>query len=80
VEPAAGEGGRKGLRAGVRPQGVDAAEEISRFFPYSGKWYRAYEVAFPKEAGETAAEARPGTPWFKMVLSGVQGRAVLSWD
>ena len=25
-------------------------------------------------------EARPGTPWFKMVLSGVQGRAVLSWD
>ena len=61
-------------KASMRP------EEISRFFPYSGKWYRAYEVAFPKEAGETAAEARPGTPWFKMVLSGVQGRAVLSWD
>ena len=25
-------------------------EEISRFFPYSGTWYRAYEVAFPLEA------------------------------
>ena len=29
-------------------------EEIVRFFPYSGTWYRAYEVAFPREAGEPA--------------------------
>jgi hypothetical protein len=55
-------------------------EEISRFFPYSGTWYRAYEVAFPKEAGESLPEARPGTPRLKMVLSGVQGRAVLAWE
>jgi hypothetical protein len=55
-------------------------EEISRFFPYSGTWYRAYEVAFPKEAGEAVAEAQPGTPRLKMVLSGVQGRAVLAWE
>ena len=26
-------------------------EEISRFFPYSGTWYRAYEVAFPAGGG-----------------------------
>ena len=61
-------------KASMRP------EEISRFFPYSGTWYRAYEVAFPKEAGEAVPEARPGTPRLKMVLSGVQGRAVLAWE
>jgi hypothetical protein len=61
-------------KASMRP------EEISRFFPYSGTWYRAYEVAFPKEAGEAVAGARPGTPLLKMVLSGVQGRALLTWD
>src|SRR5512139_501402 len=61
-------------KASMRP------EEISRFFPYSGTWYRAYEVAFPKEAGEPVPEAQPGTPRLKMVLSGVQGRAVLSWE
>jgi hypothetical protein len=54
-------------------------EEVSRFFPYSGTWYRAYEVAFPKDAGEKV-EAKAGAPRFKMVLSGVQGRAVLFWD
>ncbi|HEX9204458.1 MAG TPA: hypothetical protein VF853_00890 [Candidatus Deferrimicrobiaceae bacterium] len=61
-------------KASMRP------EEVARFFPYSGTWYRAYEVAFPKEAGETVREAQPGTPRLKMVLSGVQGRAVLSWE
>jgi len=54
-------------------------EEVSRFFPYSGTWYRAYEVAFPKEAGEKV-EATIAAPRFKLVLSGVQGRAVLVWD
>jgi len=61
-------------KASMRP------EEISRFFPYSGTWYRAYEVAFPKEAGEAVEGARPGTPRLKVVLSGVQGRAVLAWE
>lgn len=55
------------------------SEEVSRFFPYSGTWYRAYEVAFPKEAGEKV-DAKAGSPRFKLVLSGVQGRAVLVWD
>lgn len=54
-------------------------EEVSRFFPYSGTWYRAYEVAFPKEAGEKV-ETAIAAPRFKLVLSGVQGRAVLVWD
>jgi hypothetical protein len=61
-------------KASMRP------EEISRFFPYSGTWYRAYEVAFPKEAGEAVAGGQAGTPRFKTVLSGVQGRAVLVWE
>jgi hypothetical protein len=61
-------------KASMRP------EEISRFFPYSGTWYRAYEVAFPKEAAEAVAGSQPGTPRLKMVLSGVQGRAVLAWE
>ena len=61
-------------KASMRP------EEISRFFPYSGTWYRAYEVAFPKEAGEGPAPAAAGEPRFKLVLSGVQGRAVLAWE
>jgi hypothetical protein len=55
------------------------SEEISRFFPYSDTWYRAYEVAFPKEAGEKV-EATIAAPRFRLVLSGVQGRAVLVWD
>jgi hypothetical protein len=55
------------------------SEEVSRFFPYSGSWYRAYEVAFPKEAGEKV-EGTIAAPRFKLVLSGVQGRAVLVWD
>jgi hypothetical protein len=53
-------------------------EEISRFFPYSGTWYRAYEVAFPREAGE-GPSAKAGAPRLKLVLTGVQGRAVLAW-
>ncbi|OGP78026.1 MAG: hypothetical protein A2Z26_05615, partial [Deltaproteobacteria bacterium RBG_16_66_15] len=52
-------------------------EEIVRFFPYSGTWYRAYEVAFPREAGEPAGAPRAGSPRLKLVLSGVEGRAVL---
>lgn len=54
-------------------------EEISRFFPYSGTWYRAYEVAFPKEALE-GPPPKPGGPRLKLVLTGVQGRAVLAWE
>ena len=60
-------------KSGLRP------EEISRFFPYSGTWYRAYEVAFEKEAME-GPPPKPGDPRLKLVLSGVQGRAVLAWD
>ena len=55
-------------------------EEISRFFPFSGTWYRAYEVAFPREAGEPADSPRIGSPRLKLVLSGVEGRAVLAWQ
>jgi hypothetical protein len=62
----------------VRKSGLKP-EEISRFFPYSGTWYRAYEVAFPKEAAAGAAP-KPGEPRLKLVLSGVQGRAVLAWE
>jgi len=54
-------------------------EEISRFFPHSGTWYRAYEVAFPKEAEPSEEPAKEGTPRLKLVLAGVQGRAVLAW-
>jgi hypothetical protein len=54
-------------------------EEVSRFFPYSGTWYRDYEVAFPKEAGEKVKTVTVA-PRFKLVLSGVQGRAVLVWN
>ena len=62
----------------VRKSGLKP-EEISRFFPYSGTWYRAYEVAFPKEA-MGGDPAKPGAPRLKLVLSGVQGRAVLAWE
>ncbi|MGE5189945.1 MAG: hypothetical protein ACM3NF_07810 [Gemmatimonadota bacterium] len=55
-------------------------EEVARFFPDVGTWSRAYEVAFPKEAGEGAAAEKAGAPRFKLVLSGVQGRAVLAWE
>ena len=60
-------------KASLRP------EEISRFFPYSGTWYRAYEVAFPKEAEPATGPEKAGNPRLKLVLAGVQGRAVLAW-
>ena len=60
-------------KASLRP------EETSHFFPYSGTWYRAYEVAFPKEAGEKV-QTVTAAPHFKLVLSGIQGRAVLVWN
>lgn len=53
--------------------------EVARFFPYAGTWFRGYEVAFPKEAREPLP-ARPGAPSMKLVLIGIQGRAVLAWD
>ena len=62
----------------IRKTGL-RTEEISRFFPYSGTWYRAYEVAFPLEA-QDAPPPKPGAPKLKLVLSGVQGRAVLAWE
>jgi hypothetical protein len=55
-------------------------EEISRFFPYSGTWYRAYEVAFPKEAENPESPPKAGEPRLKLVLAGVLGRAVLAWQ
>lgn len=60
-------------RTSLRP------EEVSHFFPYSGAWFRSYEVAFPAEARE-AVPVKAGSPRFKLVLSGVQGRAVLVWN
>ncbi len=61
-------------KTGLRP------EEVSRFFPYVGAWSRGYEVAFPKEAAQVAAGVKAGAPRLKLVLSGVQGRAVLAWE
>jgi hypothetical protein len=55
-------------------------EEISCFFPYSRTWYRDYEVAFPKEAERAESPPRAGEPRLKLVLAGVLGRAVLSWE
>lgn len=62
----------------VRKSGL-RTEEIARFFPYSGTWYRAYEAAFPKEAAG-GNHSQEGAPLLKLVLSGVQGRAVLVWE
>lgn len=62
-------------------------EEVARFFPSVGPWSRAYEVAFPREdavpetaAAEKAAPEKAAAPRFKLVLSGIQGRAVLAWE
>lgn len=55
-------------------------EEVTRFFPSVGTWSRAYEVAFPKEGGEGAVPEKAVAPRLKLVLSGVQGRAVLAWE
>ena len=54
-------------------------EEVARFFPFAGAWYRGYEVAFPKEAVDPVS-VKTGEPRAKLVLSGVQGRAVLVWE
>jgi hypothetical protein len=37
-------------------------------------------VAFPLEAGGLARSPRAGSPRLKLVLSGVEGRAVLAWQ
>jgi hypothetical protein len=61
-------------KASMRP------EEIAHFFPYAGTWFRCYEAAFPKAAEEAPTPPKPGEPRFKLVLSGVEGRAVLAWE
>src|SRR4030065_530 len=48
-------------------------EEVSRFIPYAGTWYRAYEVAFPKEAGEKVETVTPASR-LTPLLYGAQGR------
>lgn len=55
-------------------------EEVARFFPFVGTWSRAYEVAFPREGGEGPAPEKGDAPRLKLVLTGVQGRAVLAWE
>ncbi len=57
-------------------------EEVARFFPSVGAWSRAYEAAFPREeaGAEKAVAGKTGPPRLKLVLSGVQGRAVLAWE
>lgn len=55
------------------------SEEVKRFFPYAESWYRCYEVAFPR-AEEEAKPLLPDSPRIRLVLSGVQGRAVLVWQ
>lgn len=56
-------------------------EEVARFFPFVGPWSRAYEVAFPKEGAEEVAVREKGAaPRRRLVLTGVQGRAVLAWE
>lgn len=54
-----------------------APDEAARFFPDFSHWYRGYEVAFPKPP-RTGGGA-PSAP-VRLVLLGVKGRAVLSWE
>lgn len=61
----------------VRKSGMKPPE-VEYFFPHLSRWYKVYLVAFPKEAGEEVP-GREGAPRLKLVLSGVRGRAVLSW-
>ncbi len=53
-------------------------EEIARFFPYCTTWYRGYEVAFPRDP--SGGKAPGGTRSLRLVLTGIQGRALLTWD
>jgi hypothetical protein len=62
----------------VRPTTL-RPEEVDRLFPVSSDWYRCYEVAFPLQASEKVSSPPPDAPMLRLVLSGVQGRAVLSW-
>ncbi len=55
-------------------------EEVARFFPSVGTWSRAYEVAFPKVDATAFAPEKGAAPPVRLVLSGVQGRAVLAWE
>lgn len=55
-------------------------EEVTRFFPSVGTWSRAYEVAFPKVGATAFAPEKGAAPPVRLVLSGVQGRAVLAWE
>lgn len=77
-----GAGEKEVAPSSVKPTGM-RREEIARFFPHAADaWFRCYEVSFPKGSLSVGVASAPkdATPSAKLVLTGVLGRAVLSWE
>ena len=79
LEPAAGPVGRKGFRAGVCPEVLLEARGDLALLPVLRHVVPGLRGGVPEGGGTAAEPAEGGTPRLKLVLAGVQGRAVLAW-
>ena len=55
---------------------------LKKFFPYVTDWSRQYIIKFPKyyDNKEHKLFLNSGVKWIKLLITGVNGKAVLKWN
>ena len=55
---------------------------LKKFFPYVTEWSKQYIVKFPKyyDKKENKLFLNPRVKWIKLIITGVNGKAVLKWS
>ena len=55
---------------------------LKKFFPYVTDWSRQYIIKFPKyyDKKEHKLFLNSGVKWIKLIITGVNGKAVLKWN
>lgn len=55
---------------------------LKTFFPYVTDWSKQYIIKFPKYYNKKDKKLLigPSTEWIKLIITGVNGRAVLKWN
>ncbi len=70
----------------VLPLSIKPAQQkrvfLKTFFPYVTDWSKQYIIKFPRYYNKKNKKLliSPATKWIKLIITGVNGRAVLKWD
>jgi|GEM_PF-2825161 len=70
----------------VMPVSIKPSQEkrvfLKKFFPYVTDWSRQYIMKFPKYyvKKENKLFLNPSVKWVKLIITGVNGKAVLKWN